>query len=272
MISSHRVTMSPCHPVTLSLLSWNVNGVRAAHRKGFLDWLAEAGPDVLCLQETRAEERQLPAALAQPEGYHGFWNGSRRKKGYSGTALLTRVEPLDVRFGLGIDEFDQEGRTIIARYPSFTLINCYFPNGGRDHRRVPFKLAFYEAFLQMCERLRTQGHALVFCGDVNTAHKEIDLAHPKANQKTSGFLPEERSWLDRVTETGYVDTFRHFHPDLSGQYTWWSVPTRARERNVGWRIDYFFAASELLDRVTDAFILPDVMGSDHCPIGLRMTR
>lgn len=256
----------------MRLLSWNVNGIRAAHRKGFLDWLHEACPDVLCLQETRAEETQLPARLAQPQGYHGFWNSSRSKKGYSGTGLLTRLEPLAVHFGLGQEEFDQEGRTIIAEYPTFTLINCYFPNGSRDHSRVPFKLAFYDAFLGRCEQLRAHTDAVMFCGDVNTAHKEIDLARPKANRKTTGFLPEERAWLDRVVEVGYVDTFRHFHPHLPGQYTWWSVPTKARERNVGWRIDYFFVAAELLERVTDAFILSDVMGSDHCPVGIRMTR
>jgi len=256
----------------MTVLSWNVNGMRAAHRKGFLDWLAQAAPDILCLQETRAEEHQLPRALAQPAGYHTFWNSSRRKKGYSGTALLTRPEPLDVHFGLGIKEFDQEGRTIIARYPTFTLINCYFPNGSRDHSRVPFKLAFYDAFLDRCEQLRAQGHALVFCGDVNTAHREIDLARPKSNQKTTGFLPEERAWIDQVVQAGYVDTFRHFHPDLAGQYTWWSVPTKARERNVGWRIDYFFAAAEVLDRIAEAFILPEVMGRDHCPVGVRMMR
>ncbi len=255
---------------TITLLSWNVNGIRAAHKKGFLDWLAQARPDILCVQESRAEKSQLPAALAQPDGYHAFWNHSRRKKGYSGTALLTRTEPLDVQFGLGVEEFDQEGRTIIAQYPTFTLINCYFPNGSRDHSRVPFKMAFYDAFLEKCEQLRSQGHGLIFCGDVNTAHKEIDLAHPKANQNTTGFLPEERAWMDQVVETGYVDTFRHLHPDLAEQYTWWSVPTRARERNVGWRIDYFFVAAEMLDRVADAFILPDVMGSDHCPVGLQL--
>jgi exodeoxyribonuclease-3 len=255
---------------TITLLSWNVNGVRAGHKKGFLDWLAETSPDMLCLQETRAGEAQLPAPLAQPAGYHGFWNNSRKKKGYSGTALLTRPEPLNVDFGLGIEEFDQEGRTIIAQYPSFTLINCYFPNGGRDRSRVPFKLAFYDAFLDKCESLRAQGHNVIFCGDVNTAHREIDLAHPRENQNTSGFLPEERAWIDRVIEAGYVDTFRYFHPDLTGGYTWWSMPTRARQRNVGWRLDYFFVARELLDRVSDAFILPEVMGSDHCPVGLRL--
>jgi exodeoxyribonuclease-3 len=235
-----------------------------------LDWLAEASPDILCLQETKAEQSQLPAELAGPAGYHAYWNGARRKKGYSGTALLTRTQPLSVEFGLGIEEFDQEGRTIIARYPSFTLINCYFPNGGRDHSRVPFKLAFYDAFLERCEGLRAQGQMVVFCGDVNTSHQEIDLARPKENQKTTGFLPEERAWIDRVVEAGYVDTFRHLQPDLAGQYTWWSMITRARGRNIGWRLDYFFIVNEAMDRVSDAFILPEVMGSDHCPVGLRL--
>ncbi|HDQ72752.1 MAG TPA: exodeoxyribonuclease III [Chloroflexi bacterium] len=255
---------------TITLLSWNVNGIRACYRKGFLDWLFNAQPNVLGLQETRAEAHQLPQKLAQPEGYQGYWNHSRRKKGYSGTGLLTQIEALDVQFGLGIEEFDQEGRTIIAQYSSFTLLNCYFPNGGRDLKRVPFKMAFYDAFLEKCERLRAQGHAIIFCGDVNTAHREIDLAHPKANEKNTGFLPEERAWIDAVVAAGYVDTFRHFYPDLTEQYTWWSMPTRARERNVGWRIDYFFAAEEVMERITDAFILADVMGSDHCPVGLRL--
>ncbi|MBN1484687.1 MAG: exodeoxyribonuclease III [Chloroflexia bacterium] len=252
------------------MLSWNVNGIRAAHRKGFLDWLDRAAPDVLALQETRAEAHQLPAELAEPAGYHAFWNPSRRKKGYSGTGLLCRERPLEVQFGLGREEFDQEGRTLIARFPSFTLLNCYFPNGGRDHARVSFKLAFYEAFLARCEQLRRQGEAVVFCGDVNTAHQEIDLARPRQNQNTTGFLPEERAWLDRVLEAGYVDTFRHQHPDLPEQYTWWSMPTNARARNVGWRLDYFFIAEEMLPRLVDACILPEVQGSDHCPVGLTL--
>jgi len=255
---------------TITLLSWNVNGARAVYQKGFLGWLAEAEPDILCLQETRAEEAQLPTEMARPAGYQAFWNASRRKKGYSGTALLTRPGPRAVRFGLGIEEFDQEGRTIMAEYPAFTLLNCYFPNGRRDHSRVPFKLAFYDAFLGQCEQLRAQGHAVAFCGDVNTAHREIDLARPRQNQKTTGFLPEERAWLDQVVAAGYVDTFRYFYPDLTEQYTWWSMPARARERNVGWRIDYFFVAEEVLERVIDAFILPEVTGSDHCPVGMRL--
>jgi exodeoxyribonuclease-3 len=255
---------------TIDLLSWNVNGIRAVHRKGFLDWLEQTQPDILCLQETRAEESQLPAKLARPAGYQTFWNASRRKKGYSGTGLLSKTDPVKVQFGLGVEELDQEGRTIIACYPDFTLINCYFPNGGRDHERVPFKLAFYDAFLEKCEELRDEGQAVIFCGDVNTAHKEIDLARPRENRKTTGFLPEERAWLDEVVEAGYVDTFRHFYPDLTDQYTWWSMVTRARERNVGWRIDYFFAAAEVMDRIVDASILPEVMGSDHCPVGMQL--
>jgi exodeoxyribonuclease-3 len=254
----------------LNLLSWNVNGARAVYGKGFMDWFARAAPDILGLQETRAKADQLPVDLRCPDGYHAFWNPARAKKGYSGTGLLSRLEPVDVQFGLGIDQFDQEGRTIIADFASFTLINCYFPNGRRDHSRVPFKLAFYDAFLDKCQALRAAGQRLIFCGDVNTAHRAIDLARPRQNQNTTGFLPEERAWLDKITDLGYVDTFRHFHPDLPEQYTWWSMPTRARERNVGWRIDYFFAAPEAIDLVTDAFIRPDVLGSDHCPVGISL--
>lgn len=253
----------------LTLLSWNVNGFRAVLRKGFGDWFAAAAPDILCLQETRVEAGQVPPEWRQPPGYQTFWYSGQRR-GYSGTALFTRPQPDEVQFGLGIPAFDAEGRTIIAHYADFTLINGYFPNGGRDLARVPFKLAYYEAFLATCERLRAEGRAVIFCGDLNTAHREIDLTHPKANQNASGFLPEERAWIDRLIAAGWVDTFRHFYPDLREQYTWWSVPTGARSRNVGWRIDYFFAAAEVMPRVTAAFILPEVMGSDHCPVGIRL--
>ncbi len=254
----------------ITLLSWNLNGARAAYRTGFLSWLAEAAPDILCLQETRCDAEQLPAEMRQPPGYHTFWHGSERKKGYSGTALLTRTAPESVRFGLGDPRLDDEGRTIIADYRDFTLINCYFPNGSRDHSRVPFKLEFYDAFLVLCERLRGEGRPVIFCGDINTAHREIDLARPRDNLNTTGFLPEERAWMDQVILHGYVDTFRHLHPDLTGHYTWWAQWGGARERNVGWRIDYFFVSPDLLPRVTDAFILPEVRGSDHCPVGLRL--
>lgn len=253
-----------------TLLSWNVNGIRAAHQKEtFLPWLDQAAPDILCLQETRASREQLPPELAQPAGYLSYWNSGDRK-GYSGTALISRVAPLSIQLGLGLEEFDREGRLIIAEYPTFTLLNCYFPNGGRDHSRLQFKLDYYAAFLNKCEQLRAQGRAIIFCGDVNTAHRPIDLAHPRSNQNTSGFLPVERAWLDRFVAAGYVDTFRHFYPDLAGQYTWWLMTARARARNIGWRIDYFFAAQEIIHRVVDAFILPEVMGSDHCPVGIRL--
>lgn len=254
---------------TSTLLSWNVNGVRSIQRKGFLAWLANSGPCILCLQETKASKSQLRRDLAQPEGYYAYWNSAGRA-GYSGTALLSREEPISVDFGLGIAEFDQEGRTITAKYVDFTLINCYFPHGGRDHSRIPFKLAFYDAFLSKCEKLRSQGETVIFCGDINTAHKEIDLARPKQNEKNTGFLPEERLWLDKVIKAGYVDTFRHFHPSLVDQYTWWSSRTKAREHNIGWRLDCFFVVSEAIERITDAFILSDVMGSDHCPVGIRL--
>ena len=251
------------------LISWNVNGVRAIYKKDFMDWLAEARPDILCLQETRAEAHQIPADLRGPDDYHAYWNHSIRKKGYSGTGLLTRQQPDEVIFGLGVPEFDQEGRTLIAHYPDFTLVNCYFPNGGRDHKRVPFKLAFYDAFLRRMEALRGEGRNIIFCGDVNTAHKPIDLTHPKTNQNTTGFLPEERAWMDAMA-ADYVDSFRHSYLDRAEMYTWWSMPARTRQRNVGWRIDYFFAASELMPRVTDALIFSDVMGSDHCPVGIKL--
>jgi exodeoxyribonuclease-3 len=255
---------------TLKLLSWNVNGARAIHRTGFLDWLDQAAPDILCLQETRAEEAQLPPQLVRPPGYHGYWTHSTRKKGHSGTAILTRLEPRRMEAGIGSPEFDDEGRTLVAYFGRFVLINCYFPNGGRDQERVPYKLAFYDAFQAYCDTLRSQGHSLVICGDVNTAHQEIDLARPKQNVKSTGFLPEERAWLDRWTAAGYVDTFRHRHPERAGAYTWWLQWGQARERNIGWRLDYFFVTPDLIPFVVDAFILPDVKGSDHCPAGLTL--
>jgi exodeoxyribonuclease-3 len=255
---------------SIRLLSWNINGARAIHKVGFLDWLNQTAPDILCLQETRAEPEQLPPDLREPAGYHAYWHACQRKKGYSGTALLTRRRPLSVHFGLGRPEFDDEGRTIVADYGSFVLLNCYFPNGSRDLSRVPYKLAFYDAFLETCECLRRAGRGVVFCGDVNTAHMDIDLAHPRENREHTGFLPEERAWLDRVVSMGYVDTFRHFYPDLAGQYTWWAVPMRARDRNVGWRIDYFFVSPDLVPHMTGAFIWPDVTGSDHCPVGIEV--
>jgi exodeoxyribonuclease III len=253
----------------LRLISWNINGARAIHKAGFLDWLADATPDIMCLQETRATEAQLPPDLAQPASYRGYWHACERKKGYSGTGLLTRIEPAGVSYGIGRPEFDDEGRTMVATYPWFTLINCYFPNGGRDHDRLAYKLAFYDAFLEYTEALRGEGRELVICGDVNTAHREIDLARPKANRNTTGFLPEERAWMDRFVAAGYVDTFRRLNGDVPGQYTWWLQWAKARENNVGWRIDYFFVTPGLVPALRRAFILPEVRGSDHCPVGLE---
>jgi exodeoxyribonuclease-3 len=254
----------------LKLYSWNVNGIRAAHKKGLLDWMAQVQPDILSLQETKASPDQLEAGLLHPPGYHSFW-ASAERKGYSGVALYTKQAPLAVHIGLGLPEYDSEGRTIVADYGEFVLIGAYFPNGGRDHERVPYKMAYKAAFLAYCNQLRSQGKAVIFCGDVNTAHQPIDLANPKSNTKTTGFLPIERAWIDEVTTQGYVDIFRQQNPDLAGAYTWWSNIGGARGRNVGWRIDYFFISADLAGRVGPARLHPDVIGSDHCPVSLELT-
>ena len=253
---------------TLRLFSWNVNGLRACTRKGFLDWFNEEQPDILGLQETRALPEQLDDAVREPDGYETT-HFPAEKKGYSGVALYTRVQPESVEAsGLGEDRFLNEGRLIIADYGDFLFYTGYFPNGGHDLKRVPYKLEFSEAVLQHAEAQRRAGRGVVICGDVNTAHTEIDLANPKSNQKNTGFLPEERAWVSRLIEHGYADVFRDRHPGEGEHYTWWSNRQGARARNVGWRIDYFFVSPELGKRVVDAKIHPDVMGSDHCPIEL----
>lgn len=253
----------------LSLYSWNVNGIRAAQKKGFLDWLHKTQPDILGVQETKAHPDQLDEELRNPAGYHAFW-ASAERKGYSGVGLFTRIEPESVQIGLGIDEFDREGRTIVASYDDFVLITAYFPNGSRDHSRVPFKMEYKEAFLDFCNELRAGGKPVIFCGDVNTAHREIDIARPKENEKRTGFLPIERAWIDKVVEQEYVDTFRHFHPEKTDAYTWWAYWGGARDRNVGWRLDYFFVTPDLTERLKSAEILSDVLGSDHCPVKLTL--
>lgn len=251
------------------LYSWNVNGIRAIQKKGFMDWVEETGPDILCLQETKAHPGQLDENLANPPGYYAYW-ASAERKGYSGVTLFTRNEPSDVQIGIGVAQFDREGRTIVADFDDFVLITSYFPNGSRDHSRVPFKMEYNELFLETCNRLRDSGRSLVFCGDVNTAHQEIDLARPKQNQNTTGFLPIERAWIDQVVEEGYVDTYRWQYPEQEGAYSWWAYWGGARERNVGWRLDYFFVTSDLLPRVVEAEIHPEVLGSDHCPVSLTL--
>ncbi len=253
---------------TIKLISWNVNGVRAAYKKGFLDWLASESPDILCVQETKAQPEQLPQKLAQPEGYQAFWH-SAEKKGYSGVAVLTKEEPLDVQKSMGLTRFDTEGRLIKMEFPNFVIFNVYFPNGKMNQERLQFKMDFYEEFLAQLETLRRKQKRLIFCGDVNTAHNEIDLARPKANEHVSGFLRIERDWIDKVVSLGYVDTFRNLHKDLV-KYSWWDLKTRTRERNVGWRIDYIFVTKEMLKSLRRAFILDDIMGSDHCPIGIEL--
>jgi exodeoxyribonuclease-3 len=248
------------------LLSWNVNGIRAIKGKGFLDWLQKESPDVICLQETKAQLEQLDADLREPPGYHALWNYPERK-GYSGVAVFTKEKPLDVRYDFGNTSLDMEGRVIIAEYPGFTLFNVYFPNGKMGPERLNYKMTFYGVFLRYADSLKAAGKKLVICGDVNTAHKEIDLARPKENSKKSGFLPEERAWMDKFIAHGYKDTFRHFNKEPN-QYSYWDIKSGARARNVGWRLDYFFVSENLLPAVANAFIIPEVMGSDHCPVGI----
>lgn len=255
----------------LKLLSWNVNGIRAVERKGSLqDLLQNEKPDVLCLQETKAQPDQLSKDLIQPAGYRTHWNYPAEAKGYSGVATFTKEKPVEVQDGLGIKEFDTEGRVIITKYSEFILFNVYFPKGDttkeRNHR-LKYKMDFYDAFLKRVDALQDKGEKLIICGDFNTAHKEIDIARPKENEKNSGFLPEERAWMDKLVAHGYIDTFRQFHKEPN-QYTWWDMKTRARERNIGWRLDYFFVTENLLKSVAQAFIMPDVTGSDHCPVGI----
>lgn len=253
----------------MKLLSWNVNGIRAVHKKGFVEWLLKEDPDILCLQETKASPEQLPPELLNIPGYKAYFSSSVVKKGYSGVAIYTKTEPKSVLHGYGIPRFDDEGRIIIAEYGDFTLINNYYPNGKASPERLKYKMEFYGAFLDYCEELVKAGRKLVICGDVNTAHKEIDLARPKENSNVSGFLPEERAWIDKFLGAGYSDTFRMFNQE-GDNYTWWDMVTRARERNVGWRIDYFFVSNNFSKKVKNAFILDNVMGSDHCPVGIEI--
>ncbi|PID62422.1 MAG: exodeoxyribonuclease III [Ignavibacteriae bacterium] len=250
------------------LLSWNVNGIRAIAKKGFHEWFNKANPDVLCLQETKAWEEQLDESLTNIDGYHSYFSEAYRK-GYSGVVTYTKEKPIDVKKGIGIEEFDREGRFVITEFKNFILFNIYYPNGKARKERLEYKMAFYEAFQKYVVDLKNKGKNIIICGDVNTAHKEIDLARPKPNSKVSGFLPEERAWMDRFFADGFLDTLRMFNenPEV---YTWWDMITRARDRNVGWRIDYFFISENLKNNITNAYTLPDVMGSDHCPVGIEI--
>ncbi len=251
-------------------MSWNVNGIRASERKGFNQWLQECQPDILCLQETKAHPDQLSDQLRNPDGYHTYW-ASAEKKGYSGVAIYTKEQPLRVREGLGIPEYDREGRVLIAEYEQFVLISVYVPSGTSKYERVVYKLKFLDAFFGFIEGMRFAGKSIIFCGDINIAHNEIDLARPKTNKKQSGFLPEERERIDQLEALGYLDTFRTLHPGQAEAYSWWTMRLDARERNVGWRLDYFFISADLLPKLTAAAIHPDIFGSDHCPVSIQLS-
>ena len=249
------------------LVSWNVNGIRAAVKKGFLEFLARTSPDVLCLQETKAWPEQLGPEILQPAGYATTW-ACAEKKGYSGVAIFSREAPRSVE-PLGVDEFDAEGRVQVADMGDYHVVNCYFPNSQEAGARLDYKLRFCDAVLARCEALRAAGHPVVLCGDYNIAHKPIDLTNPKQNEKNPGYLPEERAWMDRFTEAGWLDTFRMFNPE-PGHYSWWSYRFQARARDIGWRIDYHCVNPELRDRVLKAEIWKDVQGSDHCPVTVEL--
>jgi len=250
------------------LYSWNVNGIRAIEKKGFLDWLDEVQPDVLCLQETKARMDQLGSSLIEDHGYHTYWH-SAEKAGYSGVATFCKEEPHYVQEGLGIDRFDAEGRVLITEHDNFLLYNIYFPNGQKDDIRLQYKLDFYDELLPIINEHVDNGTNVVVTGDWNTAHHEIDLARPKENVKTSGFMPIERERLETYVNKGWVDSFRHFHTEPD-RYTWWTYRFGARDRNIGWRIDYFFVNEEFIDQLQDADIHSEIMGSDHCPISLNL--
>jgi len=254
----------------MKITSWNVNGLRAVIRKElFKPMLKEVSPDVLLLQETKAREEQIPEEIRTLEGYSSYFNSSQLRQGYSGTAIFSKKEPIEVTLGMNNKEYDQEGRIVTAFYENITVICIYFPNGGQGPERLKYKLEFYEHFLEYVNKLREK-NPVIWGGDVNTAHEEIDLARPKENVKNTGFLPEERAWLDEVVGAGWVDTYRHFNPHKEGMYTYWDMKTRARDRNVGWRIDYFFASPDLLHKLKSVSIHSQVHGSDHCPLSVEV--
>lgn len=250
----------------MRIFSWNVNGLRAIAKKNFFQWVEEEQPDIFCLQETKIQEHQLEDNLKNIEGYKSYFSFAE-KKGYSGVATYTKIEPKNVLNGIGIEEFDNEGRILISEFEEFTLLNIYFPNGQMNDERLDYKLRFYDAILDYCNSLVSQGKKLIICGDYNTAHREIDLKNPKNNEKYSGFLPIERQWIDKFISNGYTDVYRYFYNDKV-EYSWWSYRFKARERNAGWRIDYFFVSDNMLPLIKDAKIHTDVTGSDHCPIEL----
>jgi len=252
----------------MKIISWNVNGIRACAKKGLLDYIKSEDPDIICLQETKAMPTDLPEELQCPPGYHAVWHSGERK-GYSGVVTFTKIKPILSLNKIDIPKYDTEGRIVMTEFNNFILFNVYFPNGQQSDKRLQYKLDFYKDFFDICNDLIAQGKNVIICGDYNTAHKEIDLANPKQNEKHSGFLPIEREWIDLIINNGYIDTFREFcsEPD---QYTWWTYRFGARKRNIGWRIDYFFVNKGFLTNISDAFIQPKTLGSDHCPVGITI--
>ena len=249
----------------MKFVSWNVNGIRACVQKGFLDFFKEADADIFCIQETKMQEGQLTLEL---DGYHQYWN-SAVKKGYSGTAIFTKKEPVSVSYGIGIEEHDQEGRVITLEFEDFYFITVYTPNSQSKLKRLDYRMKWESDFLSYLKKLEER-KPVVFCGDLNVAHTEIDLKNPKTNRKNAGFTDEERQKFTELLEAGFIDTFRYFYPDKEGIYSWWSYRFKAREKNAGWRIDYFCVSEGLKDRLKGAKILTDVYGSDHCPVILEM--
>lgn len=253
----------------ITLVSWNVNGYRAILKKDFTASIQKLNADIIGLQETKLQDGQATAAMKEMDGYASAFSFSTVKKGYSGVAAYSRLTPKSIRHGIGISKFDDEGRIIEMEFDAFTFFNVYFPNGQMGEDRLQYKLDFYEAFFSYTENLRKQGKSIVVTGDFNTAHHEIDLKNPGPNSTRSGFLPVERQWLDRIVEMGYVDTFRHLYPEVV-KYSWWSYRFNARQNNAGWRIDYFFVSTDIVEKgwIKDAFIDNTISGSDHCPVGL----
>lgn len=249
----------------MKLISWNVNGLRACLQKGFLDYFKELDADVFCLQETKLQEGQHDLELP---GYFQYWNYAE-KKGYSGTALFTKKKPVAVTCGIGVEEHDHEGRVITAEYEEYYVVTVYVPNSQRELTRLEYRMRWEEAFLGYLKKLEEK-KPVIFCGDLNVAHQEIDLKNPKSNHKNAGFTDEERNCFSRVLENGFVDSFRFFYPDVTGAYSWWSYMSQARTKNVGWRIDYFVVSEALKSRLTDAKIHAQVPGSDHCPVELDL--
>ena len=250
----------------MKITTWNVNGYRAVLRKKALAWVPEVDPDVLCFQEIKLQLDQITEKEATIEGYKPVWNPAERK-GYSGVVTFHKQEPVQVEKGIGFEKFDDEGRVIRSDFEDFYLFNIYFPNGGQENKRVPFKLEFYEQLLDICDELHKTGKQIIITGDFNTAHQEIDLANPKSNEKNTGFLPEERAWIDKYLEHNFVDAFRELYPERE-DYTWWTYRFNARKKDIGWRLDYFLVSDDLMERVEDVIIHSDIMGSDHCPVSL----